>query len=164
MQDFIWRLNGCVDRHAPMKKLNAKQTKLKFKPWISPRLEKMIDTKNKLFKRRKRQPSNDNIRYLHNLFRNRVNRELKNYYTSYFQEHRNNIKKTWEGIRKVVNTKPKVNYGISQLNTKGKIMSDTKEIAECTNEYFANVGPLTEKNIPKVNNVSPNIFLKDRNH
>ena len=37
----------------------------------------MIRIKNKLFFRKKRQPNNVNIKKLYNIFRNRVNRELK---------------------------------------------------------------------------------------
>ena len=36
----------------------------------------MIKIKNKLFNRKKRQPKNEDIKRLYNLFRNRVNREL----------------------------------------------------------------------------------------
>ena len=38
----------------------------------------MIKIKNKLFGKKKRQPINENVKYLCNVFRNRVNRELKN--------------------------------------------------------------------------------------
>ena len=87
----------------------------------------------------------------------------KQYYTSYFKEHNNNIKKTWEGIRKIVNTKTTINYGIPQLNIKDKTYVDPKNIANKVNEYFANVGIETEKNIPKVGHSSPQKFLKNRN-
>ena len=164
MKDFIWKLNGCVDRHVPIKKLNAKETKLKHKPWIKTELIKMIKIKNKLFERKKRQPNNDNIKRLYNIFRNQVNRELKkskkSYYTSYFAEHKNNIKKTWEGIRKIVNTKSSINYGIPQLNINGKITVDPKVIANNVNDFFANVGHETEKTIPKVKHITPEKFLK----
>ena len=60
-----------------LKKLNAREIKLKVKPWITPELSKMIKTKNKLFERKKRQPTNENVKLLYNIFRNRVNRELK---------------------------------------------------------------------------------------
>ena len=57
----------------------------------------MINIRNKLFRRRKRQPDNENVKRLYNLFRNRVIRELKKskktYYSNYFEEHNNNIKK-----------------------------------------------------------------------
>ena len=32
--DFYFKLEGCVDRRAPLKKLNPKETKLMNKPWI----------------------------------------------------------------------------------------------------------------------------------
>ena len=34
-KDFYLRLMGCIERHAPLKKLNPNETKLKHKPWIS---------------------------------------------------------------------------------------------------------------------------------
>ena len=65
--------------------------------------------KNKLFHRKKRQPHNLEILRLYHLFRNRVKRDLKkakrNYYTKYFEDNRQNIKKTWEGIRSIINIK-----------------------------------------------------------
>ena len=51
--DFYWRLQGCVDRHAPIKKLKPKEIRLKTKPWITPDLCRTIKTKNKLFERKK---------------------------------------------------------------------------------------------------------------
>ena len=167
MKDFVWRINGCVDRHAPVRKLSTKEIKLKSKPWITPELSKMIKIKNKLFERKKRQSSNENVKQLYNIFRNRVNRELKkskkSFYSSYFEEHNNNIKKTWEGIRKIVNTKNTINYSISQLNVNGKVVNDSKDIANCANNFFVNVGPETEKKVPKVGHISPEKFLKNRN-
>jgi len=40
--DFYNKLEGCVDRHAPIKKLTPKEVKLAQKPWISNELNKMI--------------------------------------------------------------------------------------------------------------------------
>ena len=34
--DFFWRLEGCVSRHVPIKKLKPSEIKLKAKPWITP--------------------------------------------------------------------------------------------------------------------------------
>ena len=47
--DFFWRLEGCVERHAPITKLNYREIKLKVKPWITTKLSKMIKIKNKMF-------------------------------------------------------------------------------------------------------------------
>ena len=165
--DFYLKLKGCVDRHAPIKKLNAKELKLRSKPWIKSDLAKMIQIKNKLFERKKRQPSNLNIKILYNKFRNRVDRELKkakkSHYTEYFSTHSSNIRKIWQGIRSIVNVKNKVNQGLSQLNINGKLIAEPKDIANHINDFFVNVGPNLDKNIPKINHVNANKYLKNRN-
>ena len=150
--DFFFKLEGCVNRHAPYKKLTLKEVKLNQKPWISSRLIKMIKIKNKLFYRKKRQPNNNNVKILYNIFRNRVNRELhkskKEHYSQYFEENNKNSKMVWEGIRSIINLNNSKSSSINQLKVNNKIIDNTKEIAESLNEYFVNVGPNTDKNIP----------------
>ena len=167
--DFFWRLEGCVDRHAPLKKLTKKELKLKSKPWITPFIVRLITQRNKIFERKKRQPNNNNIKRLYNLFRNRVNRELKKskkkYYTDYFEEHKNDIKKTWKGIKSIINTKNSNTSKISQLNIDGKIIDNPKDIALGLNNFFVNVGPNTEKNVPVIPNdkIKPDKYLRNLN-
>ena len=85
-----------------------------------------------MYTSKKRQSHNDNCKRIYNLLRNRVQRELKKskqkYYAEYFAENVNNIKKTWEGIRKIVNIK-NVSTKSSQLNIGGKIIDGDKELA-----------------------------------
>ena len=104
--DFYWKIEGCVERHAPVKELSTKEKKMKSKPWISPNITKLIKYRNKLFKRKKRQPNNEIIKELYNQKRNEVNREIKRSkknYIQHFEENSNNIKKIWSGIRELVN-------------------------------------------------------------
>ena len=54
VKDFYLRLKGCVERHAPLKKLTSKEIKLKHKAWITSDINKMIKIKNKLFQRKKK--------------------------------------------------------------------------------------------------------------
>ena len=100
--------------------------------------------------------------------RNQVSREIKKsknqFYSKYFESHSNNIKKTWEGIRKIINPGKPLEFGISQLNIKGKIIDDPQDIANNVNDFFVNVGPNTEKTVPKTGNISPERFLKNRNN
>ena len=146
--------------------MNNREIRLNSKPWINDRISKMIKIRDKYFARKKRQPSNVNVKRVYNLFRNRVNREVKRtkkaYYSEYFSQHSNNIRKTWQGIRELVNVKKGAKTSISQISHKGNIISNSSEIAESFNEYFVNVGPETEKSIPRVNHISPSKFLKDR--
>ena len=165
-QDFYFKLQGCVDRHAPLKKLTPKQIKLEQKPWISKDMIKMIKIKNKLFNRNKRQPKNENIKRLYNIFRNRVNRELikskKNYYTKLLEDN-NNSKKIWEGIKSIINTKNTKGTSISQLKVNERIIDNPKEIVESVNDFFVNIGPNTENDIPHNPFVNPEKYLKNRN-
>ena len=167
MGDFVWKITGCSDRHAPIKKLNPKEIKLKLNPWMTPELLKLIRIRDRLFARKKREPDNLLVKQTYNRARNRVNRDIqkakKEHYKSYFETHSTNIKKTWEGIRKIVNVKKSANFTISQLNVKGKIIDDPTAIANSFNNFFANVGPETEKTVPKVPNKCPSMYLKNRN-
>ena len=127
----------------------------------------MIRIKNKLFNRNKRQPSNEAIKTLYNKFRNRVDRELKkskkSYCSNYFNKHSNDIRKTWQGIRSIVNVKNKQNLGMSQLNINGNIIDDSKHIANHMNDFFVNVGTDLDKNIPKINHTSAEKYSRNRN-
>ena len=165
--DFYIKLEGCVDRHAPIKKLNHKEVKLAQKPWISKELNKMINIKNKLFYRKKRQPNNNVVRELYNKFRNRVNRELKKskveYYSQYFEDNNNNSKKLWEGIKSIINMKNSKLSNINQLKINDEILDNPKEIVEAFNDFFVNVGPNTEKNVPINPVIKPDNYLKNRN-
>ena len=42
-------------------------------------------------------------------------------------------------------------------------MEDPTAITNSFNDFFANVGPETEKKVPKVPNISPKMYLKNRN-
>ena len=165
--DLVWRLNGCAERHGPTEKLKPKEVKLKLKPWITLEIQKLIKVRDRLFARKKRQPENKHVDLIHSQARNRVNRLLKkskkDHYDSYFEEHNTNIKKTWEGIRKIVNVKKSTKFSISHLSINGKIVDDSLDIANSFNDFFVNVGPETEKTIPKIPSKSPEQFLKNRN-
>ena len=165
-KDFYLRLEGCVDRHAPLKKLSNKEIKLEQKPWISPNLRKMIRIRNKLFYRKKRQKNNFNVNRLYNLFRNRVVRECKKakktYFTNYFQENSKNIKKQWDGIRSIINMNKNKLTTINELKIENHSINNPKLIAEELNKFFTNIGPNTEKDLPKIPIIQPEKYLSER--
>ena len=126
---------------------------------------KMVKVRNKLFAWKK--GNQITLVFVNFLFRNRINREIlkskKDYFAKYFSEYSNNIKKTWQGIREIINIKNPTAPKIAQLNVNGRIFDNPKVIAEKVNDYFVNIGPNTEKEIPKIHNISPTKFLKERN-
>ena len=55
--DFMWRLEGAVDRHQPMRKLTPKEIKEKKKPWITRAIILKIRHRNAIFARSKSNPN-----------------------------------------------------------------------------------------------------------
>ena len=100
--DFQWRLEGCINRHGPIKKLTRKELKKTTKPWINNYIIKMISHKDRLFHQKIKNPLNIRIKCAYNIFRNRVTREIKKakkeYYKHYFEANLTNMKKNWKGI------------------------------------------------------------------
>ena len=50
--NFLTTLETCIDKHAPMKKLNRKQIKKLSKPWINNFILKLISHRERLFKKK----------------------------------------------------------------------------------------------------------------
>jgi len=77
---------------------------------------------------------------LYNIFRNRVNRELKKskieYYSKYFEDNNKNCKKLWEGIKSIINTKKTQHSNVTQLNVNNEVIDNPKEIVEAFNDFF----------------------------
>ena len=73
------------------------------------------------------------------------------------------ILKILDGIRSIVNIKNSGNPKIAQLNINSEVVDKPKQIVNKLNDYFVNVGPNTEKIVPKVPNISSVYFLKNRN-
>ena len=90
---------------------------------------------------KKRQPLNQTVKDAYNRVRNKVNREIQKskilYQKSYFEEHSSNLKKTWDGIKKIVNVKKTTNFTISQLNIKGNIVDNPQEISNKFNDFLS---------------------------
>ena len=75
----------------------------------------------------------------------------RKYYSDYFLNNRNDSKKTWKGIKEIINTKNKGLHSPSTLQYNNEVITDTKTIANAFNEFFANVGRHLASAIPTVN-------------
>ena len=162
--DLLDKYEACVKRHMPLKKVNKKEKKLENKPWLTKDILKKIKIRNNLFANKKKDPNNEYLKSAYNRFRNSVNNDIKQskkaYYGQYFENCKNNMKKTWKGINDLIrsnNKSTKVNY-ILQNN---QSITEPKIMANAFNNFFANVGPTIDKEIPKTP-ISPLSFLRNR--
>ena len=92
-----------------------------------------------------------------------MKKSKRDHYNQFFENHSNNIKKTWEGIRSIINTKDSNISNITQLKINKTIINNSKKIVEEVNNYFVNVGPKTERSITRNPVTKLNIYLENRN-
>ena len=79
------------------------------------------------------------------------------------------MKKTWQGIKQIININNKAGVQINQLCHKGKQINTNQEMANTFNEFFTEIGPQLDKEIPQskrpggckiyLNSRIPNSFL-----
>ena len=68
--------------------------------------------------------------------------------SKYFETNKLNLRKTWEGIRDVINIRKKKGQAINTLNSDNGIIHEGKKISEQFNKHFCNIAKTIEKEIP----------------
>ena len=100
-------------------------------------------------------------------FSYRVTREIKKakreYYKTLFDDNLNNMKKTWQGIKEIVNLNSKAHVQISQIRYEGKQLKTNVSMANAFNDFFTNIGAKLDKEIPQGNiKKGPTTYLRSR--
>ena len=162
---FLSSLDKLVNKHAPLKKLSKNDIKLRNKPWVNTRIQKMIRVRDRLF-RRARRTNDESVKDLYKKIRNKVTSALKeskaSYYYNYFQSNSNNMKQLWTGIKSIIDRrKSNVNVIAKIKNSNGDETSDPAVIANVFNKFFVNVSHTVTKSIPK-SKKSPMCFMGKR--
>ena len=126
----------------------------------------MINHRERLFRKKKEDPLNICFKNAYNLFRNRITREIKKakkqYYKKYFEENLDNIKKTWQGIKQIINLNNKPESQITQLYYKNKQVNTNLGMANAFNEFFTDIGPQLDREIPQCKKPGGiNLYLKN---
>ena len=103
-----------LDEMAPMKKLSKKEIGLKQSPWITFGLLTSMKDRDYLYRMHINEKNREEKARYHSLFKNKRNRIIsllrtskKQYFAQFFEENQTNIKKTWEGIRNLLNVSKK---------------------------------------------------------
>ena len=119
--------------------------KFKTKPWITPGLQKSISVKNKLLTKfiKLKEPTLKNEAHtkykLHRyMLATLLKRSKHTYFSSFFQNHVNNLKKTWNGIIRI-SLKDSRSTVPSTIIEDNISLTNPKDIADAFNNYFSNV-------------------------
>ena len=105
---FLKDITLLVEEHVPTKQCSKKESKLKGKPGIYYRVQKMMKILDRILRKLKEKRSACNIA-LYKKFRNRVSNELKkvnrDIFQNYFITYSRNMKQLWSGIKTIISHK-----------------------------------------------------------
>ena len=168
-KNFYDKLDKLLDEMAPVKKLSKKEQGLSQRPWISHGILTSMNKRDQIYRdlsNEKDLLKKEELTVLYKRYRNEVVNLIriskKDYFSNYFEQHRANMKKTWEGIRNIINVTKKASLKINKLLNQGNVISDDHGMANAMNNFFVNIGSTVEEKIPKVNK-SFNSYLGDIN-
>ena len=143
---FLKKFNLILDKYPPLKKLTKQKLKFKTKPWITPGLQKSVSVKNKLlskFIKLKEPTLNNEAHAKYKLYRNMLATLLKRskhtYFSSFFQNHVNDLKNNWKGIKRIISLKDSRSTVPSTIIEDNISLTNPKDIADAFNNYFSNV-------------------------
>ena len=154
---------------APVRKMTRKEIGLQERPWINHTIIEAMSERDKLHKDFLTE-TNPTVRNEKHQFyktkRNMVTSQLRNakkeYFNDFFEEHQNNIKETWKGIRNLINVSKKSTTNINKLMENGKEITNPMEMADILNRFYVNIGKTVEEKIPKCKKTFLH-YLTDRN-
>ena len=132
------------------------------KPWLTTELKERIKIKNKLFAKRKSGTQAKEKCLYYNMYRNKLNHLLRSterkHYQELLQDHRNNLRKSWQIIKSVIN-KRKYKPVNTRFLHNGSVIDDKSKISNKFNNFFVNIGTSLASKIPN-SNKQPSEFIK----
>ena len=160
-------LFSCYENNCPIKTKQVSYRNL-TSPWISASIKRSIRHKNALYELCTKNTNNTRYFNQYNSYKNVLGKVIKaakdSYYLSKFTASAGDIKKTWKSINSIIRTKSKAPDLKIDLN--GDLISDSSQISECFNEFFASVAPKLASSIPQTStdplsfvHRNPNTFI-----
>ena len=154
-----------INKHAPFKTLSKQELKWKQKPWISSNIKSMIKTKDFLyskFLRTKKTFWHDRFKLLRNNVKKSIFEAKKEFYKNYFENHKDNSRKIWQGISQIINKKAKNSSSEIYLITNGKTITDQKTVANNFNNFYTTIADNLVSRLGESNNIFQD-YLKNPN-
>ena len=119
---FFHIFENLLDTYAPLKRFSNSDLELLSKPWITHGIMTSINIKDKIYKKLLKSKNSEQKERLYNEFkryRNRINilprNSEANLYQNLFQDHKQNMLKTLEGIKYIININTSKNKSIVSM-------------------------------------------------
>ena len=167
LQMFEEALCASFNKHFPEKRIKVNKYKHKLSPWITSGIIKSIEFRDNLYKKLKACTTDSpeyelnqcNLKIYNGYLRQCIRAAKKQHYTHEFAKYKNDIRKTWDTRKYIMNkNKSKVEFPTYFLNN-GIYLRGAKTIADKFNEYFTEIGPSLASEIDVSNKSAFNTYL-----
>ena len=163
-------LQCAKNKHLPQRKVKFNKYKHKINPWMTSDILDSMKYRDKLYQRLKStKPESDKYNRLEDSLKSfcsilqKTMRTAKYmYYQKQFELYKSDIRKTWSKINEIITKNKKMPEFPQYFMDKDKILTDDKDIANCFNNFFVNVGPTLSKSIHVASNKSYQSYLTDQ--
>ena len=167
---LIENTNKILDKHAPLKKVKAKNGNINNKPWITTGILTSIKKKHYFYKKFikekndiKKLENQNTFKQYRNILTNLLKTSKNNFYKQYFITHKNNLKLAWTGIKSILNSKKQAKSLPNTMCINGKETNNPQEIADSFNNYFGTIAANTKSKIIPTNKIHSD-YLKNPNN
>lgn len=142
------KLQQSISNHIPIKEVSINRHKHRKSPWITTGIINSIKERDKMYCKQLKAAPHSNEREgmklalkIYNRILQKTIRKAKfSYYTSHFDQLKDNMKKTWKSINEILNKKPKSIRFPDYFKINNQVITDKNTIAEEFNRFFINIG------------------------
>ena len=152
-ENFDKKVSEIIDKYVPLKKLNKKQFRLQAKPWITPGIIKSIKRRDKLLRLyiKSNEPNRKvELHTEYKILRNKITALIRNskkkHHQKYFIENSKDIRKTWNGIKNIINIKSSNKTQPASILVDNKLETDPTKFAEDLQILQKNCRKITTEN------------------
>ena len=161
-------LRTAHEKHIPVRLVRYNKYKHKLNSWITAGILRSIKFRDKLYRRMINTQTNSNLRdtlktnlaTYNKILKKLIRNAKKTYYESCFRKFKDDIKKTWDTIKLILNKNKKPQSLPDYFLVNGSRVTDEKVITEEFNKYFINIGVNLHDKIDAPNDSSFNDYLR----
>jgi len=164
-------LRSAINKHLPSKLVKYNKHRHKKEKWVTKGIIHSIRFRDKLYKRLRNTPVTDqlhetlkiNLRTYNRILKQLIRTAKKEYYQSCFAMYKNDMKKTWDTIKQIMNTSTQKSKFPLHFLIDNVPCSEPQEIANEFNKYFIEIGPSLAGKIPHLQNLAYSDYLTGNN-
>ena len=155
------------NKHLPAKLVRFNKHKHKQNNWVTAGILLSIRFRDKLYKKVLNSRNNptlhetlkSNLTTYNRILKQMIKEAKKAYYGSCFTKYKNDVKKTWDTIKTILNNTSKTKDFPSYFLVNGTCVTNPKEIADKFNQFYVNVGSTLSEAIVQPENKSFKDYL-----